>query len=118
MQKPGRLNLDCFQGATFEYSLTWTAAGVPVDLTNYDARMQVRESFNSQNPLVSLSVGSGIALGGTAGTIDLSLDAETTEAFAVIANAQFIYDLELVSSSGNVTRLIEGSFLVYPEVTR
>ena len=118
MQKPGKLNLDCFQGATFNYSLTWTAAGVAVDITDYDARMQVRESFNSPVPLVSLSLGSGIVLGGTAGTIGLSLDADETEVFSVNASAQFVYDLELISPVGVVTRLVEGSFLVFPEVTR
>jgi hypothetical protein len=118
MQKPGRLNLECYQGATFDYSLTWTAAGSAVDLTQYDARMQVRESYDSPTVLLSLTVGSGITLGGTAGTIDLLVDADDTAQLDGTPNTQFIYDLELESSSGFVTRLVEGTFSIFPEVTR
>lgn len=118
MQNPGRLDLKCYQGATFDYSLTWSAGGSAVDLTNYSARMQVRESYDSPNAIVSLVSGTGIALGGTAGTIDLLIDAEDTAALDGTPNTQFIYDLELESSNGVVTRLIEGNFFIYPEVTR
>jgi hypothetical protein len=118
MQKPGKLNLECYQGATFDYELTWTAAGSAVDLTQYDARMQVRESYDSSTAVVSLSAGSGITLGGTAGTINLFIDAEDTALLDGTPNTQFIYDLELESSSGFVTRLVEGNFSIFPEVTR
>jgi hypothetical protein len=118
MQTPGRLDLKCYQGATFDYSLTWTAAGSAVDLSGYSARMQVRDSYDSATAIVSLTSGTGIALGGTAGTIQLLLDADATASLDGTPNTQFIYDLELESSSGNVTRLIEGNFFIYPEVTR
>lgn len=118
MQAPGKLNLACYEGATFDYELTWTAAGSAVDLTNYTARMQVRSSYDSATPIVSLTSGSGITLGGTAGTIKLVLSADETEALDGTPNSQFIYDLELESSSGFVTRLVEGNFFIYPEVTK
>lgn len=118
MQSPGQLDLMCYQGATFDYSMTWTSAGSAVDLTDYSARLQVRESYAAGSALVSLTVGTGITLGGTAGTIGLEISAEDTAAFGFTRDRQFIYDLELESSSGNVTRLLEGKFLVYPEVTR
>ena len=118
MQAPGRLNLACYEGATFDYELTWTAGGSAVDLTGYTARMQVRSSYDSSTPVVSLASGSGITLGGTAGTIELFLSAAETEALDGTPNPQFIYDLELQSSSGVVTRLVEGNFFIYPEVTK
>jgi hypothetical protein len=118
MQTPGKLNLNCYQGATFDYELTWTAAGSAVDLTDYTARMQVRPSYDSTQVIVSLASGSGITLGGTAGTIELFLSAEDTAELDGTPSTQFLYDLELESSSGNVTRLVEGSFFIYPEVTR
>ena len=118
MQAPGKLDLKCYQGATFDYSLTWTAAGSAVDLSGYSARMQVRESYDSSVALVSLTDGTGIALGGTAGTIGLLISATDTALLDGTPNTQFIYDLELESASGVVTRLVEGNFFIYPEVTR
>ena len=115
MQAPGYLNLDCYQGANFDYQLTWTVGGSAVNLTGYTSRMQVREAVDSTAVAFSLVSGTGITLGGTAGTIALSAVATAT---AGIAAGQYVYDLELVSGTGYVTRLVEGNFVVYAEVTR
>jgi hypothetical protein len=118
MQAPGKLDLNLYQGATFNYQLTWSAAGSAVNLTNYSARMQVRPSYGSSDVVFNLSAGSGIALGGTAGTISLEISADDSEGLGYSSPQQLVYDLELESSSGFVTRLIEGNFLIFPEVTR
>lgn len=119
MQSPGVLNLACYQGANFDYSLTWTTTSgtvtAPVDLTNYSARMQVREDYAASTAVMSLTSGSGITLGGTAGTILLEASSTAT---AALISGQYLYDLELVSGAGYVTRLVEGTFIVDPEVTR
>jgi hypothetical protein len=118
MQEPGKLDLKLYQGATFNYELTWTAAGSAVDLTSYDARMQVRDSYGAPTVVFNLTAGSGIALGGTAGTIALEIDAADTTGLGYNSVQSFVYDLELESSSGFVTRLVEGGFTIFPEVTR
>ena len=56
-----------------------------------------------------------ITLGGVAGTVTLNLSATVT---AAIPANQYAYDLELVSGSGQVTRLLEGFATVDAEVTR
>jgi hypothetical protein len=117
MQTPGKLDLVAYQGASWDYTLTWLAGGTPVDLTGYQARMQVRESYDSTATILSLTAGTGITLGGTAGTIYLEADATTTAGFDGVPNKQFIYDLEL-ENAGIVTRLVEGTFTINPEVTR
>jgi len=117
VQTPGKLNLVAYQGASWDYTLTWLAGGSAVDLTGYDARMQVRESYDSEHVILDLVAGTGITLGGTAGTIYLEADATTTAAFDGVPNKQFIYDLEL-ENAGVVTRLVEGTFTINPEVTR
>ena len=115
MQAPGYLDLDCYQGANFDYTLTWQTNGTAVDLTGYGARMQVRTTVDSTAVALSLTAGTGITLGGTVGTIVLA--ASSTATAALSAN-QYVYDLELVSGAGYVTRLVQGNFVVYGEVTR
>ena len=118
MQAPGKLNLNLYQGATFSYEFTWTAAGSAVDLSDYSARMQVRPNYSSNDVVFNLASGSGITLGGTAGTIDLFISAADSEELGYSSPQQLVYDLELETSAGIVVRLLEGSFFIFPEVTR
>jgi hypothetical protein len=117
MQAPGRLDMSCYQGASFDYTLTWLSAGAPVNLTGYTGRMQVRDGYDAGSAIVSLTSGTGITLGGTAGTILVELTATQTAAIDATPSGQYVYDLELVSGA-TVTRLVEGTFIVSPEVTR
>ena len=120
MQAPGLLDLNMYQGASWDYTLTWQTGGTAVNLTNYGARMQVRETHASSTAVLSLTAGTGITLGGTAGTI--VLEATATQTAGISAQPpgpqQYVYDLELISPANIVTRLVEGRVLVYPEVTR
>jgi Na+/serine symporter len=112
---PGLVNFVCPQGSTFRRTLTYTLDEVPVNLTGYSSRLQVREAYYSEDPIVSLVSGSGITLGGSAGTIDILISASVTSEFPT---GTHVYDLEIVSPSNLVDRLIEGTFNVTPEVTR
>jgi hypothetical protein len=113
----GTYNITADQGATFVRQLTWRdPAGSAIDLTTYTARMQVRPSVDAAGAAVlELTTENGrIALGGTAGTINLTVAAT---AMAEIPADTFVYDLEMVNGS-IVTRLVQGSFNVRGEVTR
>jgi hypothetical protein len=113
---PGILNLTFSQGATWKLAMTYTnAEAEPIDLTSYTARMQARPSYESAQVVLNLTAGTGITLGGTAGTIDLLVPATTT---ATIGAAQYVYDLEIESPSGEVSRVVQGTLSVTPEVTR
>jgi hypothetical protein len=113
--KPGITNLVCPRGSTFQRTLIYKIGKNPVNITGWTARMQVRERYESDSTLVSLTSGSGITLGGTAGTIAVYINAATTTGFPA---GTHVYDLELINTTGEVTRLIEGKFIVTPEVTR
>lgn len=114
MISPGNYDIVCPQGATFDRYARMTVGGSAFDLTGYTARMQVRETYDSTAALVSLTTGSGITLGGTAGTIQWVI---SSTASAALPDGNFVYDLELVNNN-EVTRLIQGKFTVTPEVTR
>jgi len=114
----GEYTLRIEQGATLSLVATWKdSSGTAINLTGYTARLSVRTHHSSDTVLLSLTTAnSGIALGGAAGTITVTATAVQTA--ALTAPVTGVYDLELVSSGGVVTRLIEGGAVITPEVTR
>jgi hypothetical protein len=112
----GIYNIVAEQGATLTRTITWNnTAGQPINLTNYTARMQVRNDYDSSTALLTLTTeNGGIALGGVLGTVVLTVSASS---MALVASGSYVYDLELVLSDV-VTRLVQGSFTVNAEVTR
>jgi hypothetical protein len=114
--QPGSLDFLMPKGSTFSRTLTWKISGSAVNLTDYTARMQARASVTSATVVLDLTTANGkITLGGTAGTITLTLSAAET---AAVTQQSLAYDLELVSAGGVVTRLVEGQIVLTPEVTR
>jgi hypothetical protein len=114
MINPGTYNITCPQGATWDRTFTVNVGSTRLNLTGYTAAMQVRESADAGTAIISLTNGSGITLGGTAGTIDVVISSAQT---AGAASGSYSYDLEL-NSGGTITRLLEGSFNVTGNVTR
>ena len=104
------------QGATYSQVVTYKESGVAVNLTGYTARMQVRSTLESATTVVELTTANGrITLGGAAGTITLTISATDT---ASLTAGRGVYDLELVSGSGIVTRLLQGVATISRNVTR
>lgn len=105
------------KGETFLRTVTWhDSTGAPVNLLGYSARMMVRHKITDAAPVISLSSPSGgLVLGDAAGTISITIDDTTTSS---VSAPYGVYDLELVSPTGIVTRLLEGSVTFTPEVTR
>ncbi|NBX03384.1 MAG: hypothetical protein EBR02_04870 [Alphaproteobacteria bacterium] len=114
---PGNYDLTIYQGATFSQILTWKdGSGELVNLTGYTARMMARESIDAASAFITMTTeNGGITLGGAAGTIALSISAANT---AAITAQGGVYDLELVSGGGVVTRLLAGNVFINREVTR
>lgn len=111
---PGKYNIVCPQGSTFNLVMTYYVDEETVDLTSYYARMQIRESHSSENFIVELTTGNDLINLYNDGRIELRLSDHVTEGFIA---KEYVYDLEL-GENGNVNRIIEGKFLVTPEVTR
>ena len=103
------------QGATFNLLMTWNINSVLVNLTGYTARLQARVDVEDTETVLSLTTGAGITLGGAAGTISLDQTATQT---ALLPGGEYVYDLELQSSGGEVTRLLQGELNISAEVTR
>lgn len=113
---PAKIKLNIEQGATFRYSLNWTAEDVPVDLTGCTARMQIRPDVSSPTVIAELTTqNTGIILNITPGQVDLYLSATDT---AALNFDTAVYDLEIEFTNGDVCRLIEGEVALSLEVTR
>jgi hypothetical protein len=112
----GTLNFTIEQGATFNLLLTWEIDSVPVNITNWTARLAARVDVEDSEVILSLTTSNGgITLGGAAGTISLNQTATQT---ALLPAGTYVYDLELISAVGAVTRLVQGELNISPEVTR
>lgn len=112
--KDGALTLTCNQGSTFTRRLVYKIDHVAVNLTGYTARMQVRPDYGSDSLLVNLTVGNGITITGTTGTIVITITAGATTNMKA---GTYLYDIELVAPDTTVQRILEGKFVVKPEVT-
>lgn len=111
----GTYDITIEQGSTFTRTITWKDENdTAVNLTGYSARLQMRESVDASSTFISLTNGSGITLGGVAGTILIEISATDTAAITQSG----VYDLELVSGAGVVTRLLQGNVILSKEVTR
>ena len=114
----GVYDIMCEQGATFRKTFTWLDENEqPINLTGCSARMQVRSAYKSTSTWLSLTSGSGggLTLEALTGTITMVITATTSAALPINKG---VYDLEVVQTNGEVTRLLQGSFIVSPEVTR
>jgi hypothetical protein len=114
MINPGSYNFTLYQGADWDRTFTVTQGGTALNLTGYTAAMQVREAADSTATLLSLTSGSGITLGGTAGSVAVVI---TSAQSSAMASGSYAYDLELISGA-QVTRLLQGAVNVSGNVTR
>ena len=106
-----KVNLLVDQGATFSTAVTLTDDdGNLVDLDGYQAAGQIRKHYTSSN-----STSLTITLGGANGTVTMSLSANAT---ANLVAGRYVYDVELTTPSGDVSRIFEGVITVTPQVTR
>ena len=121
----GTYNILCQQGSSFGRVIALEQPRTPTEenpaeyeiysLLNHTARMQVRRTVDSATPLITLTTENGrIFISGNEGLITLVISATDTAALT----SSGVYDLEIISASGLVSRVIQGTFTLSPEVTR
>ena len=122
----GKYDLYIEQGATFVRNCTYTDSdNVPINLTGMTLTAQIRRSYSdatiaqaitctiedqSDPDLVGKFVLSLTALQTAGLAVTPAIDYENTKSY-------YTYDLEL-NSGGQVRRLLQGTVIVSPEVTR
>ena len=117
----GVYNIFCQQGATFTRIIDLRYPDPvdptifhPYELEDFTARMQVRREVTSSTVIVELSTANGrIEIVEAEGRIILLMEPEVTSGLS-----SGVYDLEIESFEGVVSRVIQGTFTVSEEVTR
>jgi hypothetical protein len=107
----GKYNIVAEQGATFNLNFRVETNGTPWNLTDYSFAMQVRRSTSATTTLLNLTTATMTSVGHVSATASATT-------MSNIPAGRWIYDIELTSLGGEVTRILEGRFIVTPEVTQ
>jgi hypothetical protein len=105
-------NLTVDQGSTFSASIDITdTENNLLNLTGYTVAGQIRKTYDSSTAVDFTGSVSNAALG----EVTISLTATQTNALVA---GRYVYDVEITSAGGTVTRVIEGQVEVTPGVTQ
>ena len=105
-------NLTIDQGSTFSASIDVTDVEDNVlVLTGYTVAAQIRKTYDSTTAVNF----TGSVSNATQGEITISLTPAQTNALVA---GRYVYDAEITSAGGTVTRVIEGQVEVTPGVTQ
>jgi hypothetical protein len=86
------------------------SAGATYDLEGYTVAAQMRKNYTSSAATTFVAAHNGIG-----GAITLSL---TNTVTAALEPGRYLYDVEITSEGGVVTRVVEGIATVTPGMTR
>jgi len=120
------------QGKTFNRRIVYLLDGQPFNLTDYEARMQIRPNFGHSTVYCTLSssmtadgsgltltpISASLVLPRTSGSIGISISAYSSSLFTW---TEGYYDLEIYSGSGvtqTVYEILRGKIKVLPEITK
>ena len=100
----GEWNFPIKDGIDFTATLTWKPDGTnPKDLTNYTAKLQCRDGADDTGAaILELTNGNGLALGGVAGTIVITI----TKAQSVFGARALEYDLVMSDNSSPTVDIV------------
>ena len=108
----GTYNFTIEQGTTFNRVLTLQENGSAMNLTGYSVASQIRSTHDSSSVTGTISCTISNA---SNGEITLTMTNSTTSG---IEEGIYVYDIEITSGAGSVTRILQGNVTVSPEVTR
>lgn len=101
------------QGSTWSQYFQWLdPSGTPYDVSGYSARAMFKRNID-EPAVISLTNSSGISVAAD-GMFILTIAPEVTDTL----NGTYMFDLEVVSPGGVVTRLVQGTVTISPSVTR
>ena len=108
-------NFKVDQGATWQFDVIFKDdAGVVIDITGYACKMHIRRTKTGSLEQELTSTNSTIVLTPAEGKLTFTLSNTVTSSLS----GQYVYDIELTSDTGFVTRLLQGKIIIDAEVTK
>ena len=106
-----KANLVMDQGSNFNVTITLTDEnGNSIDLSGFTGYGAMRKTYSSIN-----TTAFGVSLNNLSGTITLTLDSQNT---ASVTAGRYVYDIDVISASNVVSRILEGMVTVTPSVIK
>ncbi len=105
-------NLTVDQGSTFTANIDCTGLdGNILNLTGFTVAAQLRKTYDSSTKTdFTATIANALT-----GRLTIALSAAQTNALAA---GRYVYDVEITSGAGVVTRVVEGQVEITPGVTR
>jgi hypothetical protein len=108
----GVYNINIEQGSTWSLRLEIdSSVDVDMDLTGYTLASKIGKSYYDPDPISMTTA----YVSQSEGIFNISLSATQTN--ALDAAHEYIYDVEITSSTGVVTRMIQGRATISPSIT-
>lgn len=111
--QPGNYNLVVKQGDTFIWNFRVETNGVGWNLSDYSAKMQVRESQFATSAMIDATELNYITMTEN-GHVNVTVPSSV---MADIPSGRFLYEFELISSGNEDGTLLEGNFIVEAQVS-
>jgi hypothetical protein len=107
-------NLLISGGADNTFIFNWAPGGSPIDLSAWTGRSQVRSKVGGTvwfEPDVTTDVDGNV-------TVTVTSEMTTGSAWTSGTRLNGVWDVELVDTNGVVTRLVQGTVILSPDVTQ
>jgi len=105
-------NIFIDQGTDFSITVDVTdSTGDALNMSGYTASAQIRKTYSSSTASATF----GTSISEATGQVTLTLDDTQTTA---LESGRYVYDMNITSSGGQTTRVVEGQAVVTPGVTR
>jgi hypothetical protein len=110
--RPAQYNIQLWRNDSWSQTFALLANTVPIDLTGSTIEIQIRTTPTSPTALVTLTLGSGLTIGGT------SHNQVIINSIIGIAAGSYVYDLTVVFPSTMVKTYVWGTFIVFEDITK
>jgi hypothetical protein len=115
----GKCDIEIAQGSDDTINIFYKPGGAIANLDGYTGRMQIRKSYTSSVLLELSTARSTITCSdGASSTPNIVISFKSNETSPLTTYTDMIYDLEIVSPTNLVTKIIQGKFSMIREITR
>lgn len=110
--RPAQYNIQIWRNDTWSNKIALFTGTTPINLTGATVEIQVRKTPNGDTAYMTLTVGSGITIGGT------DHNEVNISALVDINAGSYVYDMAVQFTDLTEKTYVWGTFIVYEDVTK